>query len=117
MYYDKFLQLCEEREISKQKACQKAGLSSNAWIRWSTGSLPGSASLQKICKFFNVTPESMIDDTREIEKVESPVSARQKLFDNTEMRVLFDAAQNVPAYKLYEVASQLMKWKEDNGVN
>ena len=114
MFYDKFLKLCADNGVSKQMACSSAGLSSTAWIRWKDGSMPSSVSLHKICNYFSVTPDSMIDNEKEIERTDDGIRARQELFDSTEMRVLFDAAKVFPAYKLYEVASQLMKWKEDN---
>ena len=114
MFYEKFLQLCAEKGVSKQKACQLAGLSGNAWIRWSTGSMPGSVSLQKICDYFGVTPGSMVNDGKEIEHVYEGVAARQDAFDRTEMRVLFDAAKDVPASKIYEVVAMLEKFKEES---
>lgn len=40
--------------------------------------------------------------------------ARQDAFDRTEMRVLFDAAKDVPASKIYEVVAMLEKFKEDS---
>ena len=115
-FYEKFLGLCDERGLSKQKACQLAGLSGNAWIRWANGSRPGSVSLHKVCEYFGVSVDSMVDDSQMPVVVNDGIRARQELLESTEMKILFDAAKGIPAYKLYEVASQLMKWKGENGI-
>ena len=115
-FYDKFVQLCDERGLSKQKACQMAGLSGTAWIRWSSGSRPSAVSLRAVCDFFGVTADSMTDDSSGTPVPDGGVAARQKLLESTEMKVLFDAAKGIPAHKLYETAAMLMKWKEDTGI-
>lgn len=117
MFYDKFLRLCEQNDITKTAACTGAGLSDTAWIRWEAGSTPNSRSMKKLCEYFGVSVQSMYDDSSEIVYESDATKARQDLLENTEMKVLFDAAKDVPAYKLYEVAAQLMKWKEDNNID
>jgi len=116
MFYDKFLNLCDQKGVSKTAACVNAGLSENAWVRWEAGSTPNSITMGKLCRYFGVPIQSMYSDEVPI-IADDAVKARQELFENTEMKVLFDAAKDVPAYKLYEVAAQLMKWKEDNKID
>ena len=113
-FYEKFLYLCDEWEVSKQKACSIAGLSGNAWIRWSNGSHPGTVSLRKICNYFNVTTESMINDSMDIVYADDGMAARQQAFDRPEMKILFDAAADAPASAILEAALNLMKLKESN---
>lgn len=110
MFYENYFRLCREKGLSRGAVCQAVGLSENAWKRWESGSIPNGKSLKAIADFFGVEPKELM---REV----SQEDARQGLLDSTEMKVLFDAAQNVPAYKLYEVASMLMKWKEDNEIH
>ena len=114
MFYDKFTKLCNERGVSKQKACLDAGLSGTAWIRWSKGSVPGSVSMHRICKYFGVSAESMSDDESEIVYVDSTFNARQEAFERPEMKILFDAAVDAPASAILEAALDLMKKKESN---
>lgn len=113
-FYEKFLLLCAEKDVSKQKACTLAGISGNAWIRWSNGSRPGMVSLHRLCSFFGVTADSLADDSMEIVHVTPEDAARQEAFDRAEMRVLFDAAKDLPASKIYEVVAQLQKYKEES---
>jgi transcriptional regulator with XRE-family HTH domain len=116
MFYDKFLNLCAKNGVSKQSACAGAGLSSAAWVRWKDGSRPSAVSLQRICDYFGVTFDSMMDDQSEPVFVDKNLKARQELLENTEMKVLFDAAKGIPAHKLYETAAMLMRWKEENHI-
>ena len=114
MFYEKFVQLCNEKGVSKQKACTDAGLSSTAWIRWSKGSIPGSISMHRICKYFGVAVESMSDDNAEIIYLDDSTATRQEVFDRPEMKILFDAAKDAPSSAILEAALQLMKLKESN---
>ena len=104
MFYEKFQTLCNEKGVSKQKACIDAGLSGTAWIRWSKGSIPGSVSMHRLCKYFGVSVESMSDDDAEIVYVSDSVSARQEVFDRPEMKILFDAAKDAPSSAILESA-------------
>ena len=114
MFYEKYLQLCNEKGVSKQKACVDAGLSSTAWIRWSKGSVPGSVSMHRLCRYFGVTAESMSDDNSDIVYVDDGVATRQDVFDRPEMKILFDAAKDAPSSAILEAALGLMKLKESN---
>ena len=115
MFYQKFLDLCMKKGVSKQKACVEAGLSSTAWIRWQTGSKPGAVSLQKICDYFNVTVDSMMDDDKEPTEIDDGIAAREAAFERPEMRILFDAAKGAPSSAILEAALKLMKLKEETG--
>lgn len=113
MFYEKFVSLCAEKGMSKQSVCAACGLSSAAWVRWANGSIPSAVSLKKLCDYLGVTTASMLDDSMEPEQI-SGTDARQQAFDRAEMRVLFDAAKDVPASKIYEVVAILEKYKEEN---
>ena len=110
MFYEKFEELCRQKGLSPSGACLAMGRSRNLAAKWkSTGATPSMAVLKEIADFFDVPVEVLVSD--------EPIETRQNLLDSTEMRVLFDAAKGVPPYKLYEIASQLMKWKEDNDLS
>ena len=112
MFYERFEQLCRENGYTPSGACLAMGRSKNLAAKWkSTGTNPSMIVVQEIAKFFGVSVGYLLGNDDE------KPQARQDLLDSTEMRVLFDAAKGVPPYKLYEVASQLMKWKEDNDLS
>lgn len=117
MFYEKFLNLCAQKGVSQTAACVNAGLSESAWKRWVDGGVPNSSTMGKLCKYFGVTMQSMYDDNETpVIQNDEGAKARQEAFDNPDLRVLFDAARNIPASKLYEVIAQLRKYKEDNGI-
>lgn len=112
MFYKNFVRLCEEQGVSRGAACQAVGLSDNAWRRWSTGSTPNGKSLKAIADFFGVEPKALLSDSPD-----DDATIRQEIFDNVDMRVLFDAARGIPRSKLYETIAMLNKFKEDNGID
>ena len=116
MFYEKFLSMCAKKGVSKTAACVNAGLSENAWKRWVDGSAPNSISMSKLAKYFGVTIKSMYDDDMDpvTTAEDESIRARQEAFDRAEMRVLFDAARDVPASKIYEVVAMLEKFKEES---
>lgn len=116
MFYEKFLNLCAAKGVSKTAACVNAGLSETAWKRWTSGSVPNSVTMAKLCKYFGVTLQSMYGEGEPVFVDDAEVNARQEAFDNPDLRVLFDAARGIPASKLYEVIAQLRKYKEDNNL-
>ena len=117
MFYDKFLSLCAQKGVSKTAACVNAGLSETAWKRWVNGGVPNSVSMAKLCEYFGIPIEQMYNSDSPIIPVDEEELARQEAFSNQEMRILFDAARNIPASKIYEVVAQLRKYKEENGID
>ena len=114
MFYSNFAYLCDQQGVARSTVCTQLGMSANAWKRWETGSMPRGSTVDAVARFFSVDPDDMRHkDLSADQPAKDGWDARQELFDRTELRVLFDAAQNVPAYKLYETAAMLMKWKED----
>ena len=116
MFFDKFLNLCAQKGVSRTAACVNAGLSETAWKRWVNGGTPNSASMSKLADYFGVTIDQMYNSDNPVIPVDEEELARQEAFKNQEMRVLFDTARNIPASKIYEVIAQLRKYKEDNGI-
>lgn len=108
MFYQNFIKLCEERNVSRGAVCQAVGLSDNAWRRWSNGSTPNGKSLKAIADFFGVEPKAMLADASD------GMAARQEAFERPEMKILFDAAKDAPASAILEAALNLMKKKEAN---
>lgn len=111
MFYKNFIQLCEERGVSRDAVCQAVGLSGNAWRRWANGSTPNGKSLKAVADFFGVEARSMLYEDW---KKDDSIKARQDALDRPEMRILFDAAVDAPASAILEVALQLMKMKGTN---
>ena len=112
MFYQNFIRLCGDHGVSRSAVCQAVGLSDNAWRRWESGSTPNGKSLRAISDYFGVEPRDMLRDAPD-----GDMAARQEMFDNVDMRVLFDAARGIPRSKLYETIAMLNKYKEENGID
>jgi transcriptional regulator with XRE-family HTH domain len=56
VFYDRFAELCSERNISANKAATDIGLSNSTVTKWKkTGAVPQTATLSKIAEYFNVS--------------------------------------------------------------
>lgn len=67
MFYDRFIQLCKERNVKPTPLIVELGLSSSNAAQWKKGSTPRPHVLQKIANYFDV-PVSYFYETPEIEK-------------------------------------------------
>ena len=71
MFYDKFKQLCEEKNISPNKAGTDLGLSNSIVTKWKkTGATPHAKTLNKISEYFGVSINYLLDieEKEEIKK-------------------------------------------------
>jgi len=117
MFYQNFVYLCEKLGVSRSNVCKKLGLSENAWKRWENESTPRKSTVLAVSRFFGVSYEDLLHTDIKSEPSggrNESVNARQEAFDRAEMRILFDAAKDVPASKIYEVVSMLEKYKEES---
>lgn len=60
MFWDNFVQLCNEKGKSPNGVCRDLGLSANTATKWKNGALPRDTTLNKIAKYFGVTPEYLL---------------------------------------------------------
>ena len=113
MFYDVFEKLCRENGYTPSGACVAMGRSKNLAAKWkNTGANPSAEVLHEIANFFGVSVDYLLG--KEKATGGDGIEARQDAFDRTEMRVLFDAAKDVPASKIYEVVALLEKFKEES---
>ena len=62
MFYDKFKQLCEQKNVSCTKAAVEMGLSNATPTKWKkTGATPDSATLAKVSDYFGVSIGYLLD--------------------------------------------------------
>lgn len=55
MFYDRFIKLCDQKGVSRTKACVDCGISRTAWHKWEDGATPNGATVNKFAAYFNVT--------------------------------------------------------------
>lgn len=116
MFYERFEKMCREKGISPSGAVLAIGRSRNLAAKWkSTNATPSAEVMHDLSQFFGVSIDYLLCKTDD--PGNDSIAARQEVFDRAELKVLFDAARDVPASKIYEVASILLKFKEDNGID
>ena len=115
MFYERFEELCRKNGYTPSGACLAIGRSKNLAAKWKhTGATPSTEVLNQIAGFFDVSVDYLLGKAEGT--LEDEVAVRQEMFDNVDMRILFDAARGIPRSKLYETVAMLNKWKEDNGI-
>lgn len=59
MFWENFLILCNEKNVSPNKVCADLGLSNATATRWKNGSVPRGTTLYQIADYFNVSAEDL----------------------------------------------------------
>lgn len=120
--YEIFERLLKARSLKAADVCRGTGLPSSLFSEWKKGkSSPKADKLQLIADYFNVSLEYLMtgeekeggetyyinEDTREI---------AQKVFENRELRLLFDAAKDAKAEDIETTYNMLLALKrKENG--
>lgn len=67
MFFEKYVNLCNSKNLSPSAAAEKIGLSSAAPSGWKKGASPRGANLQKIAIFFDVPVEYFDEEVNDNE--------------------------------------------------
>lgn len=59
-FFDTFSKLCEQKGVSRYRACTDIGLNRAAVAKWKGGSLPTGATLAKLGDYFGVTADYLL---------------------------------------------------------
>lgn len=114
--YEKFEKLLNERGITPYRVHKETGISTATLSDWKNGkSQPKKDKIETICDYFGV-PLSYFygNDGEEEDKYyinEETAEMAQKLFENRELRALFDAAQDASPEDLKTTYDMLMALK------
>ena len=118
--YENIKRLREMRGLSQDQLAEMVGYRDRSSIaKVESGRVDLTQSkIAAFAKALGVTPTQLMgieeEEEEPTEEEDESWKARQDAFDRTEMRVLFDAAKDVPASKIYEVVAMLEKFKEDS---
>lgn len=114
-FKDVLYELRSARHLSQAKLAEKVGLSSAAIGTYENGTrMPSRETQEKLADFFNVSLDYLMGrDSKSIYYL-NPETAEtaQELFDNPDMRVLFDAVRDARPEDLKKAAEYLsfLKW-------
>lgn len=81
MFYDRFIELCAAKGVSRTKACIDCGVSRTAWHKWEDGGTPNGATMSRLSNYFGVSVGYLLGT--EEEKV--PVKASDRQIDDADL--------------------------------
>lgn len=116
--YEIFSELLQIHGVTPYKVSKETGVSQSTLSDWKRGiSTPKQDKLQKIADYFNVSLEYLMtgEEKEGGEKYylnDETAQMAQKLFQNKELRVLFDAAQDASPEDLKTTYDMLMALKK-----
>lgn len=115
--YSIFEELLQKRGVSTYKVAKDTGIAQSVFSSWKNGiSTPKQDKMQKIADYFNVSVEYLMTGKEKEggEKYylnEETSQIAQEIFDNKELRLLFDAAKDAPPEDLQTVHQMLIALK------
>lgn len=116
--YEIFEKLCKANGVTAYKVCKATGLTTATISNWKAGRYtPKQEKMQKIADFFNVSLEYLMtgkekDGDEKYYLNEETAAMAQEIYENKELRVLFDAARNTKPEDLKIVRDMLLALKK-----
>lgn len=115
--YEIFARLLELRNLKAADVCRGTGLPSSLFSEWKRGkSTPKADKMKKIADFFEVSVEYLMTGEEKKEASiyytnEETAKAAQEIFENKELRMLFDAARDADPEDLKALHSMALALK------
>ena len=117
--YEKFRELCDKKGVSPYRISQETGITQSTFSDWKNGrSVPKQDKLKKIADFFGVDVAYFYDDNEENRGYyvdDKTKEIAQQIFDNKDLRLLFDVAKDASSDDLKTVHTMLMALKAKEG--
>jgi len=122
--YSIFEELLHRNNVKVSDVCRATGIRPSTFTDWKKGFYsPKHDKLQKIADFFGVSVEYLTtgQDTEKVSAEgnkyyfdDDTAAKAQELFDNPDLRMLFDAARDSKPEDLQMAADMLKRFKETN---
>ena len=116
--YEIFEQLLQKHNISAYRVAKEAGVTQTSLSNWKSGrNTPSTSTLQKIADYFGVTIDYLMtgeekEGGEQYYLNDETAEMAQKLFENKDLRVLFDAAADATPEDLKTTYDMLMALKK-----
>ena len=116
--YEVFSKLLQIYGVTPYKVSKETGISQSTLSDWKKGKItPKSDTMKKIADYFGVSVDYLMTGTEREETGkyyfdEETAEMAQKLFENRDLRVLFDAAQDASSEDLKPTYDMLMALKK-----
>ena len=85
MFFYRFKQLCDEKEISVYRACTDIGLNRSAVAKWKAGGKPNGSTAARLAEYFGVTTDYLLGQREE----RTPVSVSRGISEEEIKFALF----------------------------
>ena len=85
MFFNRFKELCDERDISVYRACTDIGLNRSAVVKWKSGGKPNGSTAAKLAEYFGVTTDYLLEQTDE----KAPAETQRAVSDDDIKFALF----------------------------
>lgn len=112
----------EIRNITQVELAHRLGVGTTSVYNWTSGlKTPRMDKVDAMCKIFNIRREDLLTDGNSIESgttyYTNPETAKvaQEIFDNSDLRILFDAAKDSTPEQLKLAAEMLRQFKKTTG--
>lgn len=116
--YEVFEQLLQKHNVTSYKVSKATGVTQTALSNWKSGrSTPTTKTLQKIADCFGVTIDYLMtgeekEDSGKYYLNDDTAEIAQAVFENKDLRVLFDAAKDASPEDLKTTYDMLMALKK-----
>ena len=111
--------LLHEHNKTQLELAKYIGVSNTSVNNWTKGyNTPRMDKIDLICSFFHIRREDLLTDTpKEQTYYTNPETAKvaQEIFDNSDLRILFDAAKDSTPEQLKLAAEMLRQFKKTAG--
>lgn len=117
MFYDRYLELCNEKGVSPSKAALSNGISKTSVTRWKDGAVPNPDILSSFASYFNVSIDYLLGNT-DIKKEPAPKIGDELFGEEAKILKLFRAAPpelKAAALGMLEAAEKA-RLKEDSSL-
>lgn len=115
--YEVFEKLVEQKGVKAIDVCRATGISPSTISDWKAGrSNPKIKTLRKLCEYFDVSPEFFMTGKHPDAYYLNSEAARiaQAVFDDPDLRLLFEAAKDVKPENIRLAAEMLRQFKKTN---
>lgn len=120
--YDRIASLCKEKGISVTGLEAELGFGRGSLGKMKKGGSTSVARLQKIADYFGIGINELMDEPETVQTIApqtyyydaETMKIAEALHKNKELRVLFDAAQDISSDDLYFVYGLIQRMKKNN---
>ena len=72
MFFNRFKELCDHKNVSAYRACTDIGLNRSAVAKWKNGGKPNGSTAAKLAEYFGVTTDYLLCQSEEKTPGEAP---------------------------------------------